>query len=189
MVVENVQDLHLDPVGEPPVSDIGLPAFVGLLGAEPVPAGPGPFLRLTDHKPAPRQDPPDRGDRRHRGDAADLKVCSDGLGARVQTILGQLLTQPHDLVLHPQIDRVRIGMRAAGPRFERRHAVGLEAVDEFLHPDPDTPYSRATSLLLRPSIVTAVITSRAIDMAHLRAKEGANYVPRHLLTMSCNQSP
>jgi hypothetical protein len=34
-----------------------------------------------------------------------------------------------------------------------------------------------------------VITSRAIDMAHLRAKEGANYVPRHLLTMSCNQSP
>jgi hypothetical protein len=43
--------------------------------------------------------------------------------------------------------------------------------------------------LLRPSIVTAVITSRAIDMAHLRAKEGANYVPRHLLTMSCNQSP
>src|SRR5512132_3779679 len=52
----------------------------------------------------------------------------------------------------------------------------------------DTPYSRATSLLLRPSIVTAVITSRAIDMAHLRAKEGANYVPRHLLTMSCNQS-
>jgi hypothetical protein len=37
--------------------------------------------------------------------------------------------------------------------------------------------------------VTAVITSRAIDMAHLRVKEGANYVPRHLLTMSCNQSP
>jgi hypothetical protein len=136
MVVENVQDLYLGPVGEPPVSDIGLPAFVGLLGAEPVPAGPGPFLRLTDHKPAPRQDPPDRGDRRHRGDAADLKVCSDSLGARVQTILGQLLTQPHDLVLHPQIDRVRIGMRAAGPRFERRLAVGLEAVDEFLHPDP-----------------------------------------------------
>jgi hypothetical protein len=34
-----------------------------------------------------------------------------------------------------------------------------------------------------------VITSRAIDMTHLRAKEGANYVPRHLLTMSCNQSP
>src|SRR5829696_5507547 len=52
----------------------------------------------------------------------------------------------------------------------------------------DTPYSRATSLLLRPSIVTAVITSRAIDMAHLRVKEGANYVPRQVLTMSCNQS-
>src|SRR5829696_1710119 len=53
----------------------------------------------------------------------------------------------------------------------------------------DTPYSRATSLLLRPSIVTAVITSRAIDMAHLRVNEGANYVPRQVLTMSCNQSP
>ena len=80
-------------------------------------------------------------------------------------------------------------MRAAGPRFERRHAVGLEPVDEFLHPDPGYSVLRATSLLLRPSIVTAVITSRAIDMAHLRAKESANYVPRHLLTMSCNQSP
>jgi hypothetical protein len=41
----------------------------------------------------------------------------------------------------------------------------------------DTPYTRATSLLPRPSIVTAVITSRAIDMGHFRAKEGANYVP------------
>ena len=118
------------------MSDIGLPAFVGLLGAEPVPAEPGPFLRLTDHKPAPRQDPPDRGDRRHRADPVDLKVCSDDLRARVQTILGQLLTQPHDLLLHPQIDRVRIGMRAAAPRFERRLAVGLEAVNKFLHPDP-----------------------------------------------------
>jgi hypothetical protein len=43
--------------------------------------------------------------------------------------------------------------------------------------------------LLPPSTVTEVITSRAIDMAHLQAKEGANYVPTHLLTMSRNQSP
>jgi hypothetical protein len=48
----------------------------------------------------------------------------------------------------------------------------------------DTPYSRATSLLLRPSIVTAVITSRAIDMAHLRAKEGANYVSGQEIVMT-----
>jgi hypothetical protein len=54
VVVENVQDLHLGPIGEPPVSDVGLPAFVGLLGAEPVLAGPWPFLRLRHHKPAPR---------------------------------------------------------------------------------------------------------------------------------------
>jgi hypothetical protein len=32
MVVEDVQDLHLGAVGQPPMGDVGLPAFVGLIG-------------------------------------------------------------------------------------------------------------------------------------------------------------
>jgi hypothetical protein len=48
VIVEDVEDLDLAAVGEAPVGDIGLPAFVGLVGAERAPRGAGPFLRLRD---------------------------------------------------------------------------------------------------------------------------------------------
>jgi len=48
----------------------------------------------------------------------------------------------------------------------------------------DTPWSRATSLLERPSRTTAVITTRAIDIAHHPICQGVNDVARHLRTMS-----
>ena len=48
----------------------------------------------------------------------------------------------------------------------------------------DTPYSRATTLLGRPSSTTAVITTRASDIAHHPAHQDANDVPRHPRTMS-----
>jgi hypothetical protein len=37
VVVEDVEDLDLCPVGEVPVGDVGLPAFVGLGGFEAFP--------------------------------------------------------------------------------------------------------------------------------------------------------
>jgi hypothetical protein len=37
VVVEEVEDLHAGAVGEVPVGGVGLPAFVGLFGLEPVP--------------------------------------------------------------------------------------------------------------------------------------------------------
>ena len=40
VVVEDVEDLHRGAVGEVPVGGVGLPAFVGLLGFEPVPGRP-----------------------------------------------------------------------------------------------------------------------------------------------------
>jgi hypothetical protein len=70
MVVEDVQDLHLGAVGQPPMGDVGLPAFVGLIGAKHLPRRAGPFLRLRGDKAAAGQDPPDRRDRRHRINAA-----------------------------------------------------------------------------------------------------------------------
>ncbi len=51
-------------VGELPVGGVGLPAFVGLLGFEPVPGRPGSLLRLRGDEAAAGQDPPDRRDRR-----------------------------------------------------------------------------------------------------------------------------
>jgi hypothetical protein len=64
VVVEDVEDLHLGAVGELPVGDVGLPAFVGLVGGEPSPGRAGPFLWLRRHEPAANQDPPDRRHRR-----------------------------------------------------------------------------------------------------------------------------
>ena len=34
MVVDDIEDLDVGVVGEPPVGDVGLPAFVGLFGGE-----------------------------------------------------------------------------------------------------------------------------------------------------------
>ena len=107
VVVENVQDLHIGAVGEMPVGGVGLPAFVGLVGAEPVPGGSGSFLGLRGDEPAPGEDPPDRGDRRHRRDPGRGEVGGDGLAAGVEALLGQGLAEPDDLVLQLQADRVR----------------------------------------------------------------------------------
>ena len=46
VVVEPGQDLGVGAVGEPPVGEVGLPAFVGLFGGEADVGGLGPFLRV-----------------------------------------------------------------------------------------------------------------------------------------------
>ena len=93
---------------------------------------------------------------------------------------------PH---VDPQTDRPRVGMGPTRAWPIRGLTLGFKAFDQFLHPDPEIPSRERPRFLLRPSITTAVITSRASDMAHLQDQEGANYVPGNLLTMSCNQSP
>ena len=57
-------------------------------------------------------------------------------------------------------------------------------IDDVEDLSRETPYSRATSLLDQPSTTTAVINTRAIDIAHRPHGQGANDVPRHLRTMS-----
>ena len=37
VVINNVQDRHLGAVGQPPMSDIGLPTLIRLIGAKPLP--------------------------------------------------------------------------------------------------------------------------------------------------------
>jgi hypothetical protein len=64
VVVEDVQDLHIGAAGQAPVGDVGLPAFVGLLGGEAGVGGFGPLVRLRGDEPAGGQDAPDRA---HRG--------------------------------------------------------------------------------------------------------------------------
>jgi hypothetical protein len=134
VVVEEVVDLHAGAVGELPVGGVGLPAFVGQVGAEPGAGALGPFAGLRGDEPATGQHPPDRRDSRQGFHAGCGQVGADRLGAGVQALLRQVLAQPDDLVLEVQADRARVGVGSLGPRSERGLAFGFVAVEELLDP-------------------------------------------------------
>ena len=80
MVVFDVEDLDLGAVGQLPVGDVGLPAFVWLLGREPLPRRSGSLVRLRGDEPAALQDPPDGGGR------GQLRWAFPDLGVRAASI-------------------------------------------------------------------------------------------------------
>jgi hypothetical protein len=53
VVVDDVEDLDVSPIAQLPVGDVGLPAFVGLVGFEAHIRALGPLLRLGSDKPSP----------------------------------------------------------------------------------------------------------------------------------------
>jgi hypothetical protein len=63
VIIEPVEDLDVAAVGQGPVGDIGLPAFIGLLGLETDVGAFGPFTRPRGDQGVVVQDAPDR--RRH----------------------------------------------------------------------------------------------------------------------------
>jgi hypothetical protein len=63
-------------------------------------------------------------------------MSGDRLRASVHALAGQLLAQPHDLVLHLQIDRPRIAVRPPRSGFERGRALPLVTAHQLLHPNP-----------------------------------------------------
>jgi hypothetical protein len=77
VVVEGVEDFYVGAVGQGPVGDVELPAFVGLFGLEPDVAAFGALVGLWSDKASGGEDPPDRG---HcgAGVVALLKVKRDG---------------------------------------------------------------------------------------------------------------
>jgi hypothetical protein len=100
VVVEGVQDLDLGAVAEPPVGDVGLPALVGHLGAEPDPRAAGSLLRLGGDEPPAVEDPPDRGPGgQPLTEMTTPEVDLDRRGPGVDPEVGQLLAQTDDLVL------------------------------------------------------------------------------------------
>jgi hypothetical protein len=98
VVIDNVQDRDLVAVGQLPMGDVGLPAFVGLLGAKRAPAGPGPLLRLRSDKATSGTRSAKSSTPRHHSPTTASRepacqVSGDGLCAHIQTLLGQLLAQ------------------------------------------------------------------------------------------------
>ena len=55
VVVDEVEDLYVGAVGQPPVGEFGLPAFVGLLGGEADVGRFGALLRVGVISPAARR--------------------------------------------------------------------------------------------------------------------------------------
>jgi hypothetical protein len=106
VVVEHVADLDIGAIGEGPVGDVGLPAFVGLLGGEPDEGALGSLVRLRRDESALGQDPPDRG-HRWAGVVASLDMERDGRRACFVAGLVEFLADRHDLVLDLQRRAVR----------------------------------------------------------------------------------
>jgi hypothetical protein len=138
VVVEQVEDLHLGSVGERPVGNVELPAFVGLLGGEPQVAALRPLVRLRGDEAAGGQDPPDRGDRRRRPELL-LEVERDRRRAGVMTAAVEFLADPDDLVLDRHGGPLRAAQRPAGPRLQTGVALGQVALDQGDHPAPGHP--------------------------------------------------
>ena len=123
VVVEPVQDLHVGAVGQRPVGDVGLPAFVGLLGGEAEVAALRAFVRLRGDEPAGGQDPPDRRDRRGVP-MPHLKVSRDRRRAGLVPVLVEVLADRDDLVLQHGPSLRRAGQRTTWPWNQPGIALG-----------------------------------------------------------------
>jgi hypothetical protein len=97
VVVDEVEDLDVAAVGQGPVGDVGLPAFVRLLSGEPDIAVLGTLVRLGDDEATGPQDPPDRRDCR-RGVVAAFEVERDRRGAGLMSGTSEFLADLDDLV-------------------------------------------------------------------------------------------
>ena len=119
VVIEEVHDLDPGVIGDAPMGNVGLPAFVRQLGLESDPGAPRALVGLGHHEPPTAKHPPDRRDRRHLI-VAKAQVVVDRLGPGIQALIGQGLAQLDDLVLKPVGRAVRdppCGPRSGCDRF------------------------------------------------------------------------
>ena len=125
MVVDEVHDLDLGPIGEHPVGDVGLPALVRQLSLEPDPGASGALVRLGGDEPSTTEHPPDRGDRRGAAPVSQ-EVVVDGLGAGIKALIRKFLAEPYDLVFDLPGSSVGDAFGRFGPRLDPGVASGPE---------------------------------------------------------------
>jgi hypothetical protein len=89
VVVEPAEDFGVGLVGEAPVGEVGLPAFVGLFGGEPDVGRLGTLRRCRCHQPGRGEVAADRGDR-YLQLMVVLQMPGDGVGSGVQARGAQL---------------------------------------------------------------------------------------------------
>jgi hypothetical protein len=107
-----------------------------------------------------------------------VQVDRDRGGTGLVTVSVQVLADLDDLFLDLSGGAPGAAAGPTGARLEAGLALGQVALDVITH-RRDTPNSRATSLLDRPSTRTAVTISCGMPIAHPSA-QGVNDVPRQL---------
>lgn len=117
VVVEEVEDFDVGAVGQAPVGEVGLPAFVGLFGGEADVGGLGSFLGLGSDHSGGVQVAADGVDRDGQA-VAVVQVPGDGLWAVVEAVAGQFGAQRHDQVDGGLCQPGRAGVGAPGAGCE-----------------------------------------------------------------------
>lgn len=98
VVIDEVDDFHAGSVDKLPMRHVQLPALVGKLGLDALVGTAGPLVGLGNDEAPARKHPPYGGHRRWIRMAL-RQMPVDGLSPDVQTLAGQLLADPNDLVL------------------------------------------------------------------------------------------
>ena len=117
VVVEPVEDLHVGAVGQPPVGEVGLPAFVGLLGGEADVGRFGSLLRCGCDQPGRVQVAVDRGRPTRVRPWWCSQVPGDGVWPVVEAFAGQLVAQFDDQIDRQGLADKRVGLGCG--RLER----------------------------------------------------------------------
>jgi hypothetical protein len=138
VVIDDVQDLHIGPVGEHDVGDVCLPPLVRELGLEPDEGALRSLLGLGGDEAPPGEDAPDRGGS-GGAPAAGGEVEGDGVGPGVQASFIEVLPELHDLVLVLRGRPVGTARGAPGARLEPGLTLGIEPLDDLLDPPPGHP--------------------------------------------------
>jgi hypothetical protein len=135
VVIDDVQDLDVGPVGQRPVGDVGLPPLVRHLRLEPHERAPRPLVRLWGDEASSGKHPPDRGNGRSPS-MPPVQVDSDRVRPGVKPLIDKELSQFDDLLLDLIGYPVRARPRAPGARFKPCVSLGLEPTHELVDPPP-----------------------------------------------------
>jgi hypothetical protein len=145
VVVDDVEDLIDHAVRHFDVGHVGLPALVGELGHEALPRALGSLVRFGRDEAPGDEDPVDgrdRGDLAPRGGHVEV----DGLGARIEAALSELLSDPDDLVLVEVGDARRRGLGSPRARFEPRWTLEAVTAQQLEEPALAHPVGRGQLL-------------------------------------------
>ena len=112
---------------------------------------------------------------------------ADGVRTGVQSLPGQLLTEPDDLVLDCGGDRVRAAPRSSRASLVGSLTLGVPAPDQLLDPVPGDVVV-AGDLALGASLDDHGGDDESVLGHATTSRRGANYVPRQVPTMSWNQT-